>query len=83
MGLSERTETPLDDLAALPVPLLCRRIAQAQYAAARDEARHVYHTTDAKQRRADLARLTRSALVTDRIAAALVARWDAAERAAR
>jgi hypothetical protein len=78
--LSERTDTPIDVLAALPTAVLCQRIAALQYAIAVDIARGV-RPLDNKERPKRLSELTKSPDLLDRIAADLVRRWDAADEA--
>lgn len=67
---------PLDELVRLPVETLCRRIAAHQYSQALDAARSCYHTADKKARSTELHRLAASKLLTERVAADLVRRWD-------
>lgn len=66
----------------LSVPELCRAIAQMQFAIVSELAGGVYHRPKDKEggRAAELARLRSSASILDRYAAALVDRWDAADR---
>lgn len=80
--LSERDDTPLDDLAALSIPALCRRIAQVQYRMALDAARAARYLTG-KDRRNKLRELAKSPDDLDRTAAEMVRQWDAMEARAK
>ncbi len=80
--LSERDEVPLDDLAALSIPAICRRIAQVQYRMALDTARSARYLTG-KDRQNKLRELAKSSDDLDRMAAEMVRQWDAMEARAR
>ncbi len=80
--LSERDDVPLDDLSALSIPAICRRIAQVQYRMALDTARAARHLTG-KDRRNKLRELAKSPDDLDRMAAEMVRQWDATEARAR
>jgi hypothetical protein len=62
---------------------IARAIAQLQFASVTEAASSAYHRPRDKDggRATELARLRRSRSILDRYAAALVDRWDAADRA--
>lgn len=80
--LARQTETPQDEIAALPIETICERIGAAQHAMAVDIARGVRIRPD-KEQGPERAKLARSTSDIDRIAAETLARWTDEERTRR